>query len=163
MRFIVSGGNLWKKCAINSPGLSAHICCSESAVQSNHSSNQPKDRPNRSIDSLINQSNPSVALTFSEPIVTAKQLTLRTTIPNRPTNRNFSLNGLAGKIIKGKFPSVSTQYSKNLRALVNDMLATNPKKRPDIEQILRKSFVQTRVKEFVGDLDADELHRQVET
>ncbi|CAM9770841.1 unnamed protein product, partial [Ectocarpus sp. 6 AP-2014] len=71
-----------------------------------------------------------------------------------------SLNGLAGKIIKGKFPSVSTQYSKNLRALVNDMLATNPKKRPDIEQILRKSFVQTRVKEFVGDLDADELHRQ---
>ncbi|CAN0033341.1 unnamed protein product, partial [Ectocarpus sp. 4 AP-2014] len=42
-----------------------------------------------------------------------------------------SLNGLAGKIIKGKFPSVSTQYSKNLRALVNDMLATNPKKRPD--------------------------------
>eukprot|EP00752_Nemacystus_decipiens_P007705 g6888.t1 len=71
-----------------------------------------------------------------------------------------SLNGLAGKIIKGKFPSVSSQYSKNLRALVNDMLATNPKKRPDIEQILRKSFVQTRVKEFVADLDADELHRQ---
>lgn len=71
------------------------------------------------------------------------------------------MNGLAGKIIKGKFPSVSSQYSKNLRALVNDMLATNPKKRPDIEQILRKSFVQTRVKEFVGDLDADELHRQV--
>ncbi|CAM9538449.1 unnamed protein product [Scytosiphon promiscuus] len=71
-----------------------------------------------------------------------------------------SLNGLAGKIIKGKFPSVSSQYSKNLRALVNDMLATNPKKRPDIEQILRKSFVQTRVKEFVSDLDADELHRQ---
>lgn len=75
--------------------------------------------------------------------------------------KNYSLNGLAGKIIKGKFPSVSSQYSKNLRALVNDMLATNPKKRPDIEQILRKSFVQTRVKEFVGDLDADELHRQV--
>ena len=74
---------------------------------------------------------------------------------------NDSLNGLAGKIIKGKFPSVSSQYSKNLRALVNDMLATNPKKRPDIEQILRKSFVQTRVKEFVADLDADELHRQV--
>lgn len=74
-----------------------------------------------------------------------------------------SLNGLAGKIIKGKFPSVSSQYSKNLRALVNDMLATNPKKRPDIEQILRKSFVQTRVKEFVSDLDADELHRQVRT
>lgn len=72
-----------------------------------------------------------------------------------------SLNGLAGKIIKGKFPSVSSQYSKNLRALVSDMLATNPKKRPDIEQILRKSFVQTRVKEFVADLDADELHRQV--
>lgn len=56
---------------------------------------------------------------------------------------------------------MSSQYSKNLRALVNDMLATNPKKRPDIEQILRKSFVQTRVKEFVSDLDADELHRQV--
>lgn len=43
------------------------------------------------------------------------------------------------------------------------MLATNPRKRPDIEQILRKSFVQTRVKEFVGDLDTDELHRQVWT
>lgn len=50
----------------------------------------------------------------------------------RPVN---SLNGLAGKIIKGKFPAVSSEYSKNLRALVNDMLATNPKKRPDIEQV----------------------------
>lgn len=46
-----------------------------------------------------------------------------------------SLNGLAGKIIKGKFPAVSQEYSKNLRVLVNDMLATNPKKRPDIEQV----------------------------
>lgn len=48
---------------------------------------------------------------------------------------SFSLNGLAGKIIKGKFPPISSDYSKNLRALVIDMLATNPKKRPDIEQV----------------------------
>ena len=34
-----------------------------------------------------------------------------------PDGRPSSLNGLAGKIIKGKFPSVSTQYSKNLREI----------------------------------------------
>lgn len=54
-----------------------------------------------------------------------------------------SLNGLAGKIIKGKFPSVSSQYSKNLRTMVNDMLATNPKKRPDIEQVTEVIFTYT--------------------
>ncbi|CAM9332534.1 unnamed protein product [Chrysoparadoxa australica] len=71
-----------------------------------------------------------------------------------------SLNGLAGKIIKGRYPSLDNRYSKNLRSLVKDMLATNPKSRPDIEQILCKSFIKKRVAEFLQDLQADKLHRQ---
>lgn len=59
-----------------------------------------------------------------------------------------SLNGLAQKIIKGKYPAVHSKYSRYLRELIGQMLAPEPKQRPDLDQILRKPFIRKQVLSF---------------
>jgi hypothetical protein len=91
-----------------------------------------------------------------------------------------SLNGLAGKIVKGQFAPISPSYSKNLRTLISSMLNVNSADRyseiiisynhsfgtldvhrvlwflsqlsPSMEQILRLPFVRQRCAAFVQDL-----------
>jgi len=41
-----------------------------------------------------------------------------------------SINGLAQKIIKGKYPPINHKYSNNLRNLIKDMLMIYPQQRP---------------------------------
>ena len=52
-----------------------------------------------------------------------------------------SLPVLALKILKGAFPPISSQYSKDLKGLLLLLLQTDQKKRPSIESILSKSFI----------------------
>lgn len=59
-----------------------------------------------------------------------------------------SLNGLAQKIIRGKYPAVHSKYSRYLRELIGQMLAPEPKQRPDLDQILRKPFIRKQVISF---------------
>jgi hypothetical protein len=63
-----------------------------------------------------------------------------------------SLNGLAGKIIKGRYPPIHQKYSKYLRDLIASMLQTNPQQRPDLDQILHKSFIKKHVVNFFTDI-----------
>jgi hypothetical protein len=63
-----------------------------------------------------------------------------------------SLNGLAGKIIKGKYPPISSKYSKYLRELISQMLLINPQQRPDVDQILRKPFIKKHIINFFTDI-----------
>eukprot|EP00981_Chlorochromonas_danica_P005583 scaffold1159_cov160-Ochromonas_danica.AAC.5 len=63
-----------------------------------------------------------------------------------------SLNGLATKIIKGKYPPVHTKYSRYLRELIAQMLMLNPQQRPDLDQILRKPFIKKHVVNFFVDI-----------
>mmetsp|Transcript_23817 Transcript_23817/g.66960 ORF Transcript_23817/g.66960 Transcript_23817/m.66960 type:complete len:997 (-) Transcript_23817:29-3019(-) len=63
-----------------------------------------------------------------------------------------SLNGLACKIVRGKYPPVSSRYSKHLSDLVGAMLATQPSQRPTLEAILRRPFVRKHVRGFFADL-----------
>lgn len=63
-----------------------------------------------------------------------------------------SLNGLAQKIIKGRYPSINVKYSKHLSELIEAMLKTNPLQRPDMEQILRKAFIKKHVVNFFVDI-----------
>lgn len=63
-----------------------------------------------------------------------------------------SLNGLACKIIKGRYPPIATKYTKNLRDLICEMLMTEPKQRPDLDQILRKPFIQKHIVNFFTDV-----------
>ena len=52
-----------------------------------------------------------------------------------------SLPVLALKILKGAFPPIPSQYSKDLKGLLLLLLQTDQKKRPSIESILSKSFI----------------------
>lgn len=65
-----------------------------------------------------------------------------------------SLNGLAQKIIKGKYPPIHHKYSKNLRDLVAQMLNINPQLRPDLDQILRKPFIKKHIINFFLDIES---------
>ncbi|CAK81181.1 unnamed protein product (macronuclear) [Paramecium tetraurelia] len=56
-----------------------------------------------------------------------------------------SMNGLALKILKGSYPSISQSYSKGLRELINKMLNVNPKARPTIQEIVHKPIIKLRI------------------
>lgn len=71
-----------------------------------------------------------------------------------------NLNGLAVKILKGNYLPINPQYSKSLKGLIADMLNTQPKMRPSIEEILNKPLIKKRVIAYVihlhkGDQDYD--------
>jgi serine/threonine protein kinase len=63
-----------------------------------------------------------------------------------------SLNGLAQKIIKGRYPPIATKYSKHLRDLISSMLNISPNSRPDLDQILRKPFIKKHILNFFSDV-----------
>lgn len=63
-----------------------------------------------------------------------------------------SINGLATKIVKGKYPPISPKYSKFLSELIQGMLQLNPQLRPDLDQILRKPFIKKHVVNFFSDI-----------
>ena len=52
-----------------------------------------------------------------------------------------SLPVLALKILKGSFPPIPSNYSKDIKSLILQMLHVDQKKRPSIEAILLKSFL----------------------
>ena len=52
-----------------------------------------------------------------------------------------SLPVLALKILKGSFPPLSNQYSKDLKSLLLQMLNIDQKKRPTVESILLKPII----------------------
>jgi len=56
-----------------------------------------------------------------------------------------SINGLAVKILRGSYPPLTNTYSKPLRDLITKMLSVKPNQRPNIVDILNKSFVRKRV------------------
>lgn len=63
-----------------------------------------------------------------------------------------SLNGLATKIVKGKYPPINPKYSKYLSELIGQMLQLNPQQRPDLDQILRKPFIKKHIVNFFTDI-----------
>ena len=63
-----------------------------------------------------------------------------------------SINGLAQKIIKGKYPPISAKYSRHLRELIGEMLMLEPRQRPDLDQILRKPVVKKHIVNFFTDI-----------
>jgi len=52
-----------------------------------------------------------------------------------------SLPVLALKILKGSFPPIPAQYSKDLKSLILQMLQVDQKKRPSIDAILLKPII----------------------
>ena len=48
-------------------------------------------------------------------------------------------------------PRIPSRYSKDLQDLIDEILVTNPAKRPNINQILKRSLLKTRAKQFLDD------------
>jgi non-specific serine/threonine protein kinase/NIMA (never in mitosis gene a)-related kinase len=65
-----------------------------------------------------------------------------------------SLNGLAQKIIKGRYPAIHHKYSRYLRELIGHMLLPEPKQRPDLDQILRKPFIKKHILQFFAQINS---------
>lgn len=63
-----------------------------------------------------------------------------------------SLNGLACKIVKGRYPPVDPKYSTHLRDLIAAMLMTNPAQRPDMDDVLRRPFIRKHIYNFLSDI-----------
>lgn len=62
-----------------------------------------------------------------------------------------SINGLAVKILRGSFPPINQTYSKPLRDLIGKMLSVKPSQRPNIIDILNKSFVRKKLVQYVDE------------
>merc|ERR1712048_123986 len=60
-----------------------------------------------------------------------------------------SLNGLAGKIVRGKYPPIPHQYSQELRQLIAKMLSANPSSRPTLTGILKKPFLRRSIRRYI--------------
>ena len=58
---------------------------------------------------------------------------------------------LIQNIIHASPPSLSAMYSKELKELVKDMLAKNPRDRPGINSVLSRPVVRERITSFLNE------------
>ena len=70
---------------------------------------------------------------------------------NRPFDAN-SLNALAIKIVKGRYPPISSRYTRSLNEVIAAMLSTNPSGRPDLEDLLRKPLIKRHTQDLIADI-----------
>lgn len=65
-----------------------------------------------------------------------------------------------------RVPSIPSRYSQELQDLVDEILVTDPKKRPTVNQILKRDLLKERVKNYLNRIDFEEefshtiLHNQ---
>mmetsp|Transcript_1219 Transcript_1219/g.1855 ORF Transcript_1219/g.1855 Transcript_1219/m.1855 type:complete len:776 (+) Transcript_1219:712-3039(+) len=64
-----------------------------------------------------------------------------------------SMKGLIGKILRGKYPSISTRYSSDLRRIIDAMLQKDPRKRPSVEELLSNSYVKKYLKKVESEMN----------
>eukprot|EP00826_Nyctotherus_ovalis_P051485 TRINITY_DN6436_c0_g1_i4.p1 TRINITY_DN6436_c0_g1~~TRINITY_DN6436_c0_g1_i4.p1 ORF type:complete len:551 (+),score=141.94 TRINITY_DN6436_c0_g1_i4:2-1654(+) len=67
----------------------------------------------------------------------------------KPPFDGKSLGDLAMAIVRGKYEPLPACYSVELKELVRELLAVDPKARPTINQILRKEFIHRHIKTFL--------------
>ena len=61
-----------------------------------------------------------------------------------------SIHGLALKIVRGNYPQLPLEYSRDLRALLSHLLVVEPRDRPTIHQILRLPILLSRIQTFLS-------------
>lgn len=67
----------------------------------------------------------------------------------KPPFDGKSLGDLAMAIVKGKYEPLPACYSAELKELVRELLAVDPKARPTINQILKKEFIHRHIRTFL--------------
>lgn len=77
-----------------------------------------------------------------------------------------NLHLLAMQIVRGAYADLPTNYSMEIRALVDRLLNNDPDKRPNINQILQIPMIHARIKLFLSseqfkeEFDHTVLHKQ---
>jgi len=66
-----------------------------------------------------------------------------------------NISGLVQRIIRGPIPQVPNQYSAWVRELTGQMLNRDPKKRPGSDEILKKTNIQTLVRQMLDEAQGD--------
>ncbi|KAJ6659229.1 hypothetical protein lerEdw1_019275 [Lerista edwardsae] len=61
-----------------------------------------------------------------------------------------SLHQLVLKICRGHFIPASTKYSYDLRTLISQLFKTSPRDRPSINSVLKKPFLEKRIKKYLS-------------
>lgn len=69
----------------------------------------------------------------------------------RPPFDANSLHELASKILKGKYPPIPKHYSENLQTLVKTLLNIEPRRRPNVNQILKFPLISEKIPSFLDD------------
>lgn len=62
-----------------------------------------------------------------------------------------SIHGLALKIVRGVYPPIGNEYSRDLKILIASLLAVDPKQRPNINEILKSPMLLLRVQSLLTD------------
>jgi NIMA (never in mitosis gene a)-related kinase len=60
------------------------------------------------------------------------------------------MKALIGKILRGIYPPISSQYSKDLRDVIDKCLQKDPRNRPSITSILNTPYVKKRMEQMVA-------------
>jgi serine/threonine protein kinase len=63
-----------------------------------------------------------------------------------------TMHELASKIARGRYPTINHRYSKSLRELISQMLLVDSSQRPDLGQILKKSFTKKHAIDFFTEI-----------
>ncbi|XP_054841964.1 serine/threonine-protein kinase Nek5 isoform X2 [Eublepharis macularius] len=61
-----------------------------------------------------------------------------------------NMHQLVLRICRGHFMPVSTKYSCNVRTLISQLFKTAPRNRPSINSILKKPFLEKRIKKYLS-------------
>ena len=60
-----------------------------------------------------------------------------------------SMKGLVLKILRGNYPPIPSNYSKELNEIIADMLIKDPLKRPSMRKILEKEILSKRISKLL--------------
>ena len=60
-----------------------------------------------------------------------------------------SMHFLALRIVRGNYKPIPSKYSRGLNKLIESLLNIDPTKRPAVNEILKSSVIQNRIKEFL--------------
>ena len=69
----------------------------------------------------------------------------------KPPFDGSSFHFLALKIVRGAYPPLPPQYSRDLKTLISQMLSVDPNKRPSIAQILKLAFIKKRIQKLLSE------------
>eukprot|EP00916_Digyalum_oweni_P014450 GHVL01023699.1.p1 GENE.GHVL01023699.1~~GHVL01023699.1.p1 ORF type:complete len:777 (+),score=104.03 GHVL01023699.1:146-2476(+) len=72
-----------------------------------------------------------------------------------------SMKGLIIKILRGTYPPIPSNFSSDLCNLIKDMLTKDPEKRPTVDLILQRSFIQRQIRLLLSEEEGKSTKNKV--